>query len=135
MTRMKRVNVAVILLLVLIVAGLGVTGVYRVRDAANRIKCQNNLHAIGMALQGYHDMAKHFPSATVPNTMLPAEKRLGWMAELWPSYMIGGYLSLLNKDNTWDAAENYPPRWRLRNGVDKPMDALVYVCPAAPSPT
>jgi hypothetical protein len=111
---MKRINVLILLLVVLIVAGLGVTVVYRVRDVANAIKCQNNLHQIGIALQGYHDATGHFPSATVRNAVLPPEKRLSWTPELWPCFMEGGYRSLLNPKEAWDSKENYPDRCLVR---------------------
>ena len=72
----------VIIAVVLIVVGLGVTAVYRLRDASNRIKCQGNLIAIGIGLHGFHDATGHFPAATVPNPSLPAEKRLSWLSAM-----------------------------------------------------
>jgi hypothetical protein len=135
---MRRINVVILLLLALIVVGLGATVVYRVRDASNRIKCQGNLMAMGIGLHGFSDATGHFPSATVPNASLPAEKRLSWLSEICPDYLVGGYASLLNKQKAWDDAENWPPRCRRRidmqgNTQEEPFGYMgVLFCPAHP---
>ena len=125
----------VIIAVVLIVVGLGVTAVYRLRDASNRIKCQGNLIAIGIGLHGFHDATGHFPAATVPNPSLPAEKRLSWLSAICPDYLVGGHASLLNKQKSWDDTENNPPRCRRRidmqgNTQDEPFREIeVFSCP------
>jgi hypothetical protein len=132
---MKRVNVAVLLLVVLLVAGLGVTFLYRVRDSVNGVKCKNNLHQIGIGLHGYLDATVHFPRATVSNPDLPPEKRLSWMADVFP-FLMGGYKSLLNNEKLWDDPENNPPRRQFRIYGEQEMreelygDVEVFLCPA-----
>ena len=129
---MRRANVVVIIAVVLIVAGLVVMGVYRVRDWANAIKCQNNLHQIGIALHSWHDATGHFPRATVSNPRLPPEKRLSWMVAIFP-YTMSGYKSLLNEEKPWDDPENNPPRrqfWHHRMQEELYGDVEVFFCPA-----
>jgi hypothetical protein len=46
----RRVQVAVVLLLVLLAGGVGVVAVGRVRQAANLMRCQYNLYQVGLAL-------------------------------------------------------------------------------------
>jgi prepilin-type processing-associated H-X9-DG protein len=131
------VTVAVILVVALLVAGLGVTFAYRVRSAANAMNCRNNLHLlIGIALQGYHDATGHFPSGTVPNSGLPPHKRLSWMTEICPTFVEGGYRTLLNNKKSWDDKENCPVRCRRRidmqgNTREEPFgEAGFFFCPA-----
>src|SRR4051794_12965171 len=51
----RRVGVVAGLLLAGLVGGLGVVGVNRMREAADRSKCQNNLRQIGIAFHAYAD--------------------------------------------------------------------------------
>src|SRR5262245_43229973 len=133
---MRRINLAVLLLVVLLVAVLGVTIVYRVREAGKRINCQNGLYGVGLGLKGYHDAMGHFPSATVRNPGLPPEKRVGWITEIWPAYMCGGAKALIDKTKPWDAEENYPPRLWFRGERGLKIGELEWFrCPARGSET
>jgi prepilin-type N-terminal cleavage/methylation domain-containing protein/prepilin-type processing-associated H-X9-DG protein len=88
--RRRRTGFTLIELLVVIaiigtLVGLLMPAVQRVREAASRIQCANNLRQMGIACLTYHDVNKSFPpgylaTASYPNT----SPGWGWSAFILP---------------------------------------------------
>ena len=99
------IELLVVIAIIAILIGLLLPAVQKIREAASRMQCINNMHQIGLALHNYHDThGSQFPQGvkyTSPTNYW------SWMGQLLP-YVE--QQNLYNKADTWarSGPGNYP---------------------------
>jgi hypothetical protein len=130
---MRRLINAAIVVVVLGTAGaLVLPAIAKVRGAAARTQCQNNLKQIVMGLQNYSDSCGAFPCATVPNEDLACGERLSWLVDTLPFITQVGLV--IDRKKGWQHKENIIPKWHGSDGLPNPPAPLgemkLFRCPA-----
>jgi prepilin-type N-terminal cleavage/methylation domain-containing protein/prepilin-type processing-associated H-X9-DG protein len=112
------IELLVVIAIIAVLVGLLLPAVQKVREAAARTKCQNNLKQIGLAIHNYHDTFGYLP---------PDRIRDDWAT--W-AVLILPQLEQGNVYNQWNLQLRYPEQ----PVAARSSNLSIFICPGRRTP-
>jgi len=122
------IELLVVIAIIAILIGLLLPAVQKVREAAARMQCSNNLKQLGIALHSYHDTNGKLPPGQY-NTFYSNDAP--WIRGCWVQPILP-YIEQDNLYKTYDAARQTNGDWALLC-PNKDTKIKTFTCPSDPN--
>jgi prepilin-type N-terminal cleavage/methylation domain-containing protein/prepilin-type processing-associated H-X9-DG protein len=115
------IELLVVIAIIAILIGLLLPAVQKIREAANRMSCTNNLKQMGLALHNYNDTNNSFPPGFTAIAGPGGDTAPGWG---WAFYI----LPYMEQDNLFKSVPNL--NQSLRDSPVLAQKVKAYMCPS-----
>jgi prepilin-type N-terminal cleavage/methylation domain-containing protein/prepilin-type processing-associated H-X9-DG protein len=122
------IELLVVIAIIAILIGLLLPAVQKVREAAARAQCTNNLKQIALAVHGYHDTNNFLPPAWNYEPPAPPTRTTGVM-HAWSTFL----LPLLEQDNLFRQYNMNVLLYNAPNAAVVQTPLKVFQCPSTPN--
>ncbi len=121
------IELLVVIAIIAILIGLLLPAVQKVREAAARMKCSNNLKQLALAVHNYHDVNNRLPASREVLRVGTANKVHSWTIRTLPYIEQENIFKQYNFNLNWDEGANTAAGGPIRNTIS------TFLCPSAPS--
>ena len=133
------IELLVVIAIIAILIALLVPAVQKVREAAARTQCTNNLKQMALAVHNYHDTTKYFPSGgwsdwTHPPTYIaPGQPAMAWGNPQQDGSTFFQILPYIEQQAVWNGGGGTTIAQCQINALSTPIS--IYFCPSRRPPT
>jgi prepilin-type N-terminal cleavage/methylation domain-containing protein/prepilin-type processing-associated H-X9-DG protein len=130
------IELLVVIAIIAVLIGLLVPAVQKVREAASRAQCLNNLKQLGLALHNYHGDHNTFPPGLVsqlsnPNWVMPPGNCNAEAPDLGPGWSFFAFmLPYVEQGNLYQSIRFDLPILDPANAAARRTPVAIYVCPS-----
>ena len=124
------IELLVVIAIIGVLIALLLPAVQKVREAANRSTCQNNLKQLGLALQNYHNDQNCFPPGHTTGAGAPNH---GWIVRILPYIELDNLHKLYHFEVNWDDPLNDSTNPAINPNQLNQYRIKLTQCPSAPT--